>query len=65
MRYASDPDIFSDGRQYVLYISQGAGISVWTSAQLRGTYQKIADLASDTGEVAAGYFDSATQRYWT
>ncbi len=64
-RSASDPDIFFDGRRWVLYISHGLSTSVWTADQLRGSYQKLGDLALGTGGVAAGHFDSLSGRYWT
>jgi hypothetical protein len=62
---ASDPDIFYDGNRYVLYLSHGPSISVWTSPDLRGTFRKQADLSAGTGGVPSGYFDPASQRYWT
>jgi hypothetical protein len=64
-RSASDPDIFFDGFRWVLYISHGPSTSVWTATELRGTYRKEADLSEGTGGVASGYFDTASQRYWT
>lgn len=69
-RSASDPDIFFDGAQFVLYISHGPSTSVWTSPDLRGSYTQIPTLSngmlsSGTGGVAAGYFDPFTQQYWT
>ncbi|MBX7219251.1 MAG: hypothetical protein K1Y36_04845 [Blastocatellia bacterium] len=64
-RSASDPDIFFDGKQYVLYISHGPSISVWTSAQLRGSYLKTLDLSTQTGGIPSGYFDSQSGKYWT
>ncbi len=65
LRSASDPDIFFDGTQYVLYISQGPSISVWVSPELRGAYRKISDLAQGTGGIPSGHFDPVSQRYWT
>jgi hypothetical protein len=70
IRTASDPDIFFDGAQYVLYIAYGPSISVWTSPELRGTYTQVAALpggmlSNSTGGVASGYFDPITQQYWT
>lgn len=65
LRSASDPDIFSDGRQFVLYISHGPSISVWTSPDLRGSYGRIGDLAISTGGIPSGHFDAASMRYWT
>ena len=49
----------------MLYVSHGPSTSVWTSAELRGAYRKMADLSASTGGVASGHFDSASQRYWT
>ncbi|MBI4456704.1 MAG: transposase [Acidobacteria bacterium] len=65
VKSASDPDIFFDGRQYVLYTSHGPSVWVWTLADLRGTYAKVADLSNDTGGVPSGYYDATTSRYWT
>jgi hypothetical protein len=65
LRSASDPDIFFDGSRYVLYLSHGPSISAWTSPELRGTYRKESDLSTGTGGVPSGYFDAASQRYWT
>ncbi len=67
---ASDPDIFFDGAQYVLYGAYGPSTSVWTSPELRGTYTQVSTLpdgmlSNGTGGVAAGYFDPITQQYWT
>ena len=64
-RGASDPDIFFDGSQYVLYISHGAGTSVWTSPTLRGVYIHTGDLSDREGGVPAGYFDTESGQYWT
>ena len=67
---ASDPDVFFDGTQYVMYISHGTNVTVWTSATIRGTYTRSTSLTngllvSGTGGVAAGYWDPTTSRYWT
>lgn len=66
----SDPDIYFDGQQYVLYISHGPSTSVWTSTQLHGTYTLIEGLAQGlltfgTGGVPSGHYDTASQQYWT
>ena len=69
-RTAADPDVFFDGSRYVLYISHGPSVSVWTSPTLRGTYAQstlLPDglLSNGRGGVPAGHFHSATSRYWT
>lgn len=70
LRSASDPDIFFDGSQYILYISHGPSISVWTSPELRGAYTQVSIppdglFSAGTGGVACGYFDAASGQYWT
>lgn len=67
---ASDPDVFFDGKQYVMYAAFGPSISVWTSPALRGSYTQLATLPGgllndNTGSVASGYFDQSSRRYWT
>ena len=64
-RGASDPDVFFDGGQYVLYISHGTAISVWTSPSLKGNYSHVGDLSDTEGGVPAGYYHRNTGRYWT
>ncbi len=67
---ASDPDIFYDGERYVLYISRGPRIQVFTSPTLRGEYTLWSCLPNNgfltsAGGVGAGYFDAKTRQYWT
>ncbi|MBM3144926.1 MAG: hypothetical protein FJ010_08115 [Chloroflexi bacterium] len=66
----SDPDIFFNGDQYVLYISHGPSTSVWVSKELRGEYVLEPGLlqgmlALGIGGVPAGYFDPSSGQYWT
>ncbi|MFQ5594978.1 MAG: hypothetical protein ACE5HA_12605, partial [Anaerolineae bacterium] len=66
---AADPDIFYDGEQYVLYISRGSSVQVYTSPTLHGSYA-LSDSLPDGylvhgGGVPAGHFEPATSRYWT
>ncbi len=65
LRIASDPDIFSNSREYVMYISHGASTSVWTSPELRGSFTKLRDLSNETGGVACGYYDNTKNEYRT
>ena len=65
----SDPDIFTDGRDFFLLLSHGTWISVWTSMELHGTYQKLevspmGFLSTGSGGVASGYFHPEKGRYW-
>ena len=67
---ASDPDVFFDGTQFVMYTSHGSSTAVWTSPTLKGTYTRSTTLPSGllsdgTGGVPSGHFDSVTSRYWT
>jgi len=62
-RSASDPDVFFDGKQYVMYVSHGPSVTVWTSNTLLGTYARLTNLSTNLGGVPAGYFVS--NQYWT
>jgi hypothetical protein len=67
---ASDPDIFFDGTTYVLYISRGNSIQVYTSPTLQGTYTLASELpdgflTQNIGGVGSGLFDTNTSQYWT
>lgn len=70
IKSVSDPDIFFDGQQYVIYISHGPSISVWTSPTMDGEFQPVNSLPQGlltlgTGGVPAGHFDAASGLYWT
>jgi len=67
---ASDPDIFYDGSRYVLYISRGNNIQVYTGETLHGSYALLDSLPDGflthgPGGTPAGHFDPTTARYWT
>lgn len=66
----SDPDIFYDGHQYVLYISHGPSTSVWTSDELHGSYTLVDSvpgglLTFGSGGVPSGHYDALNGEYWT
>jgi hypothetical protein len=65
----SDPDIFTDGRDFYLLLSHGTWISVWTSPELNGSYQKLdvptmGFLSTGSGGVASGYYDREEGQFW-
>jgi hypothetical protein len=65
----SDPDIFTDGRDFYLLLSHGTWISAWTSKELHGTYKKLevspmGFLSTGSGGVASGYYHPEEGRYW-
>lgn len=62
---ASDQDVFFNGEEWVMYISQGQSTSAWTSDELRGSYSKVGVISDNQGGVPAGHFDSKTGQYWT
>ncbi len=66
----ADPDIFSDGKQYVLYLSAGNNTWAYSGNELHGSYQPIPGLPNSVlttngGGVPSGHFDAATNKYWT
>lgn len=70
---ASDPDVFFDGTNYVMYVSRGSTLQVYTAATLQGAYTLSPDLTDGylttgtSGGVSAGLFDTTTSPglYWT
>ncbi|MBI5712543.1 MAG: hypothetical protein HZC38_03845 [Chloroflexi bacterium] len=64
-RSASDPDIFFDGKQYVMYVSHGPSITAWTATTLLGAYSRLTNLSTNLGGIPAGYFDASAKMYWT
>ena len=62
---ASDQDVFFNGEEWVMYISQGQSTSAWTSPELRGSYSKVGVISDNQGGVPAGHYDSKTGQYWT
>ncbi len=66
---ASDPDIFFDGTNYIMYVSKGSSTLVYSSATLHGTYAAIAGLSgaqlTNQGGIPCGFYDSVTAKYWT
>jgi hypothetical protein len=66
---ASDPDVFHDGSKYVVYISRGNAVQVYTSSTLHGTYAVSTSLpgggylTTNGGGVPAGIYTSG--QYWT
>ena len=67
-QFASDPDIFYDGTQYVLLISRGQNTQIFTSTYLRGKYSPVTSLNHSVliwgHGVASGHYDSTNNEYW-
>ncbi|MFP8873207.1 MAG: hypothetical protein VCB42_01440 [Myxococcota bacterium] len=66
----SDPDIFFDGEQFVLYVSRGQSTLVFVSETLEGEYAAIEGLEGDSflthkGGIPAGHYDESSASYWT
>ena len=62
---ASDQDVFFNGEEWIMYISQGQNTSSWASPELRGSYSKVGVISDNQGGVPTGHFDSKTGQYWT
>lgn len=67
----SDPAVFHGAGGYYLYASFGQSVLAYASSTLTGTYAPVQGLGSGvlvpqgTGGVPAGYYDNATQSFWT
>ncbi len=66
---ASDPDIFYNGSNYVLYISRGGSTVALESESLIGEYSSFPNLQDDiltnSGGIPCGYYDNENENYWT
>jgi carboxymethylenebutenolidase len=67
---ASDPDVFQGPSSFVLYLSRGPSVQVFTSPTLRGEYRVAAGLpsgllVSGLGGIPSGHYHSATRQFWT
>lgn len=60
---ASDPDIFYDGTQYILYVSTGQNVRAFVSDSLDGTYDADSDywLTQGAGGVPSAVVDDGGQ----
>lgn len=66
----TDPEVYFDGTQFVLYISHGPSFSVWTANELHGDYVQVSGLPSGmmtqgSGGVPSGLYDAASANYWS
>lgn len=50
----SDPDIFFNGTEWVLYVSRGPSVHAYTSSSLQGSYAFKAVVSNSLGGVPAG-----------
>ncbi len=50
----SDPDIFFNGSEWVLYVSRGQSINAYTSADLQGTFSYRGPVSQNQGGVGSG-----------
>jgi len=66
---ASDPDIYFDGTNYILYVSRGSNTNAYSCSSMHGSYGSISGLPSDVltnqGGIPCGYFNPVTNEYWT
>lgn len=62
---ASDPDIFFNGEEYILYTAHGSRIDVWTSNDLHGTYTRKTEKLSTRNSIPSGFYDIIDDEYWT
>lgn len=65
----SDPDIYYDGNQYILYISKGSNTYAYQCNTLNGAYTAMPNISNglltSQGGIPCGYFDPISNNYWT
>lgn len=64
-RVFSDPDIFFNGTDWVLYVSRGRGTEAYTSKDIQGSYANKVNLTNGKGGVPSGIFDESSSKVWT
>lgn len=64
-RVFSDPDIFFNGTDWVLYVSRGAGTQAYTSKDIQGSYSNKVNLTNGKGGVPSGILDEGSSKVWT
>ncbi|MBI2968229.1 MAG: T9SS type A sorting domain-containing protein [Bacteroidetes bacterium] len=66
---ASDPDIYFDGNEYILYISQGSSSLAFHSTSMHGVYSSFPNLTNDLltnqGGIPCGFFNEDSWEYHT
>lgn len=68
---ASDPDIFEGPEGFVLYISRGSSVQVFTATSLRDTYEVMDDglsdgyLVTNLGGIPSGYYSESDATFST
>lgn len=66
---ASDPDIYFDGQDYILYISQGPSTLAYWGSTMHGSYQTFIifpnNVLTNSGGIPCGYYNSVSSKYWT
>jgi hypothetical protein len=55
--FFSDPDIFFNGKTWVLYISRGQSTDAWTSKGINGRFDYARKVSDNAGGVPAGIWD--------
>lgn len=65
----SDPDIYFDGNNYILYVSKGSNTYAYQCNTLKGTYTSMPNISNglltSQGGIPCGYFDPISNNYWT
>ncbi|MBC7861817.1 MAG: T9SS type A sorting domain-containing protein [Bacteroidia bacterium] len=66
---ASDPDIYFDGTQYIMYYSAGSNTKAFTCSTMHGSYVSFPGLANNDitnqGGIPCGHYDATSNMYWT
>lgn len=60
----SDPDIFFNGSQWVLIVSEGPSVEAFTSSTLESSYTSAGVISKNSGGVPAGFRDPSSGQIW-
>jgi hypothetical protein len=64
-RVFSDPDIFFNGNEWVLYVSRGRTTEAYTSKDIQGSYGNKINFTNGKGGVPSGILDASSSKVWS
>lgn len=62
---ASDPDLFRDDKQWILYVSVGPSVIAYTGTDLNSEFTRKAFVSQNSGGIPSGFYQMSTGKIWT
>ena len=62
---ASDPDLFRDDKQWILYVSVGPSVIAYTGTDLNSEFTRKGFVSQNSGGIPSGFYQMSTGKIWT